>query len=234
MFVLKNGSESIVKKLQEKANKVNYIDSEVLEITALKNSSYQVKLGNGENLITKNVYIATSGSDTASYLHAMDEELANELRNIAYTALVVVNCGVPSDEKIIKAAYGVLFPEGTQSNLLGVMYNSEIFPHKAPKGYQLLTLCFGGRGKYDYVSSISDEEIEKVVKSELANKLNLYNVQTLCITKHKKVIPQYELGHYKVIEKMNEFENRYQGINFIGADIGGIAVPDRIRQALSK
>jgi len=231
IFVLRNGVESLVEALKKYIPEQNITFKEVSNLGFDDN---KIKVFcHGEELSAKNLYIATSGPATASYLNDIDADLAANLKQMAYTALWVVNCAIKVNNFNFKNAFGILFPKGMEYGLLGIMFNSELFPHKAPKDWHLCMMCFGGRLQQNLVESNSGEYWKEVALHELKNRLNVQEVKYLASVSHPYAIPQYELGHYKLVYRMRELEKKHQGLHFIGADNGGIAVPDRVFTAMN-
>ena len=230
IFVLKHGAQSIIEALKIKIDKVDIVKAKA-ETVSYSEGEFSVLAG-GATYKTKELFIATSGKATAPFLKKLNPHLSQSLSKLNYTALAVVHCGVSSDITLKKNAFGVLFPKGIPDSLLGVMYNSELFPQKAPQGQHLLTLCFGGASKQEVVSA-DVEYWEKAALTALSDKLAIDTARVLCVTKHLYAIPQFEVGHFKLVSEMRKCEDTFKGLHFIGADCGGIAVPDRITEALN-
>ncbi len=222
IFVMRSGAASIPEKLTVKAKKqgTQFTKGTVVELKKNKDE-FTITLQDGAKVQAKTVFIATSGPATASYLVCRDE-LKTLLNKLCYANIVVAHAATESG--IPKGGYGILFPKGMPSKIMGVMYNTELFPYKGPK--QLLTICLGGVGERDYLNT-SDNELGKVVIAELQDKLNL-KAELLGVHKVLNAIPQYNLGHYKLIQTLDDFEREAAGLYFIGAERGGVAVPDRI------
>jgi oxygen-dependent protoporphyrinogen oxidase len=159
----------------------------------------------------------------------LNEDLANALTNVKYAGLSVVHVRVPRSEPLIPDAFGVLFPGGMPENLLGVMFNSQIFPHMAPSNEHLLTVVLGGAqaGECTYDEASLKQRLPELLRTLLG----IANVRWVSMTQWPAAIPQLEVGHHKLVKLLDQCEHDYPGIVFAGVDRGGIGVSDRIRLA---
>ena len=222
IFVMRSGASCITTRLTTKAQELG-VEFIKLGVEELKRGQerFDARLQDGSTVSARTVFIATSGVSTANYLN-ITPDASRELKTLNYADIVVIHC--ETEEHIAKGGYGILFPKGLPSKIMGVMYNTELFPYKGPK--QLLTLCFGGVSEIEYLKT-SEEELASSALSELQEKLHV-KARLLNVHKVPYAIPQYEMGHYKLIQALDNLEKECPGLYFIGAERGGVAVPDRI------
>ncbi|MCO6430531.1 MAG: protoporphyrinogen oxidase, partial [Deltaproteobacteria bacterium] len=168
--------------------------------------------------------------DSSRFLRELAPDLAEKLAGLDYAPLAVLHLAVTKPCPVPERAFGVLFPSESRSSLLGVMFNSELFPHLAPEGRHLLTVCIGGAGNEQMVAK-ERAELEETARRELAEKLSLSDSTVLAFRKWPRAIPQYHLGHHIVTAMMDDLERRLPGLRFVGADRGGVGVPDRVKAA---
>ncbi|MCB0339814.1 MAG: protoporphyrinogen oxidase, partial [Bdellovibrionales bacterium] len=185
----------------------------------------------GSVIHSRTVVIATSGLTTKEFVAPLSEKLENALAKMQYAPLVVVHAHASSTLTPFPDAFGVLLPKRAPYNSLGIMFNSVLFPHMAPAGQHLYTICLGGVGNGD-ILDLSDEAISEVVIGEGKDLLGV-NLSVDLITRWPRAIPQYGLEHGCLLEEMANAESSYQGLYFCGADRGGVGVPDRIKEAKS-
>lgn len=233
-FVLRGGAISLIKALQAFViSKGEILNEKVSKISrACSGSGYQVTLSQGEILHANNIYITTSGSVSAPLVRDLSQQLYDNLLTLDVAPIVVVHLATDQKSEIPINSFGVLFPSDLKSPFLGVMFNSELFPHTAPAGKHLLTVCLGGRD-YPSVLEMREEELVRLAKEVLSEKLNIKNTYFLSITKWPRAIPQFEIGHGQIVKNMKECEKNNPGVYFIGSDCGGIGVPDRVKMAMS-
>ncbi|NPA33287.1 MAG: protoporphyrinogen oxidase [Aquificae bacterium] len=170
--------------------------------------------------------VITTPAYTSSYLLKDLSFSASEiLESVDYPPVVVVNVGVKGD---IPEGFGFLVPRGEGLRILGAMFMSKLFPGRAPEGWELLSVFLGGATDRDVVE-LGEEQISKIVEEELRKVFPLSEILILDITKHKRAIPQYNLGHGRFLELSRELEEEHPGLFLAGNWLGGISAPDRIR-----
>jgi len=232
IFVLRRGAESLVDSLVRRLAPESLHIGRVQEVQSGGGGRFELTLEGGARLQAKEVFIATSGAASADMLGGVAPRLAEALRAVRYAALVVAHCAAPCPAPIHRDGFGVLFSGASSSRLLGIMYNSELFPHLAPQGQHLLTLCFGGVGAGDLCRR-DDAFFAAAACGELRERLGVES-RLLNVVRWPCAIPQYEVGHYRITAMMRDLEHSLPGIHFIGADTGGIAVPDRVLRSLAE
>lgn len=228
IFTLEGGNALLVERILESLPQ-ECLRRERVEAVEATPNGFRVKSAEGE-VEAREVYIATSGRSTASYLRSMGSEVSHALGELSYSPIVVVHCACSADVSLPPDGFGVLFSR-EESGLLGVMFNSRLFPHMAPKGQHLLTLCFGGAA-HKGIGECSDEELSSRAVGELSTKLGIEGA-VLQITRWSSAIPQYGVHHFRTVQQMEALEERHNGLYFIGVDKGGVGVPDRVRSGVS-
>ena len=201
----------------------------------LEQSPYRIELESGENLIAPQVVLALPARECVKIVKAPASHIEAQqfLRYAAlrrYAPLTIVHCATDQVPCFPTDTFGILFPEGTPHLFLGAMFNSLLFPHLAPKGQQLLTLCFGGINALDKPSALSPTE--GVVAELCKNYLGVTRFSQLACYRWDGAIPQYEIGHQEFLQSVLGFEQKYSGITLAMVDRGGVGVPDRVRSVM--
>lgn len=191
---------------------------------------FEVLLNDGRKLFADKTFVCTSGGASAAYLQSICPGLSEKMQKLEYSSLTVVHLSLKKLPENFNQAFGVLFPSSLQSPLLGVMFNSRLFPHLSPAGKELITVCLGGAHHPDFINS-NDSCVLKLVNRELSEKLGIVAPEVLQITRWKNAIPQHVLGHSLLVKEMQEMSRKFPGLYFLGADCGGIGVPDRVQAA---
>ena len=124
--------------------------------------------------------------------------------------------------------FGMLIPEVENFHILGAIFSSSLFPHRAPEGQVTLTCYLGGVR----APELALQDTEKIVRMTLADLSELLGVRGRpCFTHHStypKAIPQYEVGYGRFKDFMNEFENAHPGLLLAGHFRDGISLSDSI------
>lgn len=232
VFMLRDGAGSLVDALVRRLTPARVLQGTVESVRQPSEGRIELVLSDQSRLRAREVFIATSGAASAAFLGELAPGLGAALKELRYAALVVVHCAVPRQAPIHRDGFGVLFPGGPPHRLLGVMYNSELFPHLAPADGHLLTVCFGGTGAQALCEQ-DDSYFARAAAEELRARLNIVAVRVLGVTRWPHAIPQHEVGHYRLVEMMRAAERGLGTLRFIGSDTGGIAVPERVLRAIA-
>lgn len=229
IFVLDGGIQSLSDRLLKAIEgRVQFVSARVESIHP-HGKGFKVFCDGRAPLDVAGCVVTTAGAQTSSLIHHMHPELSASLVGMRFASLSVVHCAVDRTQSLIQDAFGVLFPGGMPENLLGVMFNSLIFPHVAPPSKQLLTVVLGGAQAGDVVPS--EERLRERVPELLVQFLGVPGAEWLGWCEWRRAIPQLRVGHYRIVQELDDAERRSRGVVFCGVDRGGVGVSDRLRVA---
>ncbi len=147
-----------------------------------------------------------------------------------YAPIVQVVCGYEHAPDIDFNAFGGLVPSIEDSNVLGILNPSATFSGRTPEGGLLLSLFLGGMRAPEIID-FSDDKINQIVEDRLFSTLSLRQKPDLFrIFRHRRAIPQYEKTTDDRLSKIDELERQFLGLHIGGNMLGGIGMPDRIKQ----
>lgn len=178
------------------------------------------------------VVFAVPSYVASSLISDFDPELASKLQSIYYPPVAEVFFGFKK-EQIGRPldGFGYLIPEKEQRKILGTIWSSTIFSSRAPEGYEALTTFVGG-SRQPELALLSDAELLAVVREELRSIMNIAGEPALSyINRWERAIPQYQLGHSDIVDRIKVFERKYKGMILGGNYRGGIAVGDCVVSA---
>jgi oxygen-dependent protoporphyrinogen oxidase len=121
--------------------------------------------------------------------------------------------------------FGALVPGNEQAPILGVLFPSSIFPHRAPEEHALLTAFLGGSRSPQ--NALDDPgQLLKLTLPYLQKLLGLRpRDPVFCYHKHwPRAIPQYDHRYPAAIAAIEQAESHWQGLELIGNYRGGIAL----------
>jgi protoporphyrinogen/coproporphyrinogen III oxidase len=178
------------------------------------------------------VVLAVPADAAAGLLDEATAGASRLLGEIPYAAVVVVSLGWrrkavghPLD------GFGFLVPRKEGLRTLGCLFPSEIFPGRAPTRHVALAAFAGGRTDPEIVGW-DDERVLATVLAELRGPLGLQGEPAFHrIHRWPRAIPQYEVGHGRFVGRAQEIERALPGLRFGGNFLGGISLPDCIRNA---
>lgn len=125
--------------------------------------------------------------------------------------------------------YGVVVPRTDGRPYDGMMWSASKWPHRAPEGFVLVRLFFGGPATRG-VLAWSDAEVTQRLRAEVASALGVSGDPVWSdLYRWNDGYPQYDVGHIERVAAIRAGLPR--GVLVTGAAYGGVGVPDCVRQA---
>ncbi|MEO8168882.1 MAG: protoporphyrinogen oxidase, partial [bacterium] len=164
---------------------------------------------------------------TSRIVHSLSASLSSSLDKIFYPPVTEVFLGFRADQISRPLdGFGFLVPAVEKRKILGTLWSSSLFPHRAPEGHVALTTFVGG-SRQPELSGLQDDEIVRMVTEELRSIMGVAGVPVFSkIIRWQKAIPQYNLGHDVILKEIEKCELENQGLFFCSNFRGGIAVGD--------
>ncbi|MBI2504769.1 MAG: protoporphyrinogen oxidase [Candidatus Latescibacteria bacterium] len=153
------------------------------------------------------------------------------LAQIYYPPVAVVFCGYyrnPLDRPL--EGFGFLVPRRENRQILGSLWNSSLFSGRAPEGGLALTVFVGGSRQPEH-ALWPEEKLAAVVAGELKDLLSLPPPDHLALFRWPRAIPQYQVGHQRLIAAVEACEQQHPGLYLGGNFRGGISVADCVKSA---
>ncbi len=125
--------------------------------------------------------------------------------------------------------FGVVIPRSERRSINAITWTSSKFKHRAPEGYVLLRVFFGG-SRTPHMMELDDEEILATVRRELEEILGIQAAPVFHrIYRWIEATPQYTVGHLQRVEAIEAAlpPNLYVA----GSPYRGIGLPDCVHQA---
>ena len=167
-------------------------------------------------------------------LKALDREVSKALSGLEYPPLAIcamgfdaATIGIPVD------AFGFLVPFSAKRKVLGTLYDSSIFPSRAPEGKVLLRSMAGGARAAD-VAMMEEGRIADTVLEELKAVAGVRADPVFVkVYRHEQAIPQYNVGHRAVVAEAARAEGRHKGLYLTGNALKGVSLNDCIASNLA-
>jgi len=205
--------------------------SKVVSLTG-KRDRFTLCLEDGSSMESDCVVMATPAHASSEILRDFDQALSRSLSEIPYPAVSVVCLGYKK-EKIGRSldGFGFLVPFREGRRILGTLWDSSIFPNRAPEGYVLLRTMLGG-ARASHLAIQDQKMIVDTVSTEVGDIMG-FKVQPdfTRVYVHQKAIPQYTLGHQGRLDTMERLLARYKGLFLAGNSYRGISVNDCIENS---
>jgi len=236
------GNETLIRAIAAWLAERLTCGAEVIRIEALdsgqepKAARFRVSLRGprGQEIVDTERLILSVPTETAGrLLEPLDVGFAAQLGAIAYSGVAVVSLGyLKRDIGDKLAGFGFLVPRSSGLSILGTVWNSSLFPGRAPEGHALLTSFVGGATNPAAISK-SPEQHAAQVHRELTPLLNLRQEPVFTnVTIWERAIPQYNLGHTARIAAIESLRSRFPGLYFSGNYLNGPAIGTCVEQAM--
>ncbi|MGE0816361.1 MAG: protoporphyrinogen oxidase [Vicinamibacterales bacterium] len=188
-----------------------------------------VQLAEGATLAADHVVLATPARVSALLTGDLDTSLAAALQDIPYSSLAVVALAYRSGalpRPLDGYGYLVTRPEGLAT--LGVLWESSIFPGRAPDGASLLRVFLGGARRPE-VARLDEAALVTVARDELAAVLgSMPDPAHTLVVRWPEAIAQYTLGHAGRVLRAAERLRALTGLHCCGASYHGVSFTQAI------
>ena len=180
--------------------------------------------------------LAVSAADAIPLVEGTLPELATKLSPFSRAPVALVYLGMP-ESAIPDAArdgFGALVAKGEEPRVLGVVFESTVWPDRAPAGHALVRCIYGGARDPAAATELGDAELIDQARRDVARVLG--GADTLQPT-HASVLrwphglAQYAVGHRDRVREASAVA-RHAHIVLAGADYRGAGLNDLTRDAL--
>ncbi len=190
--------------------------------------------GSATSLRVDGVVVALPAYAAARVLAPLAPSAAEALASIEHPPLVVVALGYrraqiahPLD------GLGVLTPTVERRKVLGVLFSSTLFAHRAPDGHILLTAYVGG-ARQPELAQLPRDELIAMVKAEAASLLGASGEPVFESLRYwRQSLPQPDLGHSLRIDALSALEGEYPGLVVTGNYVSGVSTSACIDSAVA-
>ncbi|MEW6584701.1 MAG: protoporphyrinogen oxidase [Nitrospirota bacterium] len=193
---------------------------------------YVVHCVDGTALDSDLVVLASPAHEAKGIVNSLDENLASVLGEIVYPAVSVVCLGYKRDKiRHPLDGFGFLIPNRERRKILGTLWDSSIFPNRAPEGYVLLRSMLGGARMSD-LALIDKDRLVRLVMAELKATMGIRVEPDFSrVYTHGQGIPQYSPDHEKRLERIDGIMKRFKGMYITGNAYRGIGVNDCVENS---
>jgi len=232
----RDGNETFVRALANQLGSSVLTKTSAMNIYRQNDGSFQVALdGSGnESISAKSVIFAAPTDVTGKLLAQLNPSFESLLTSVEYAAAVVVSLGYRKiDVGHRLDGFGFLVPRSSGLRVLGTVWNSSLFPGRAPEGQVLLTTFVGGATDPS-AATLKSEELSSLVHREIGPVLSIKASPTFSnVTIWPRALPQYNLGHGERLAAIAGNLARFPGLFLTGNYLRGPAIGSCVEQALA-
>jgi oxygen-dependent protoporphyrinogen oxidase len=225
LWTLRGGLESYIDALARPLGDALRYRSPALAIERRAPSGYSVALASGARVEADAVVLATPPRATAALLRGLDAEAARGIGAIAPAGLNVVAMGFRADAfRAPPDGYGFLVSPGEDLDVLGILFESNLFDGRAPEGHVLVRAMVGGAERPELVTK-SDSELVGLSMKALDRTVGVKcGPERTWIVRQEDAIPQYAVGHRTALAEIERRLASFPGLHLAGNGYRGVSL----------
>lgn len=173
------------------------------------------------------VVLAVPADEAGRLVRPLALPAADALMAVDYAPMaVVVTAYRRTDIEHGLDGFGFLVPRREKAAMLGTLFSSTMFEHRADASTALLTSFVGGQRQPEKLA-LSDAELLRQVSGSLAQLLGARAApHRVSITRWPRAIPQYTQGHLGRVAQLSAAEASNPGLHFCASYRGGVSLSD--------
>jgi oxygen-dependent protoporphyrinogen oxidase len=240
LLSFRQGNETLVRALA--ANLGPALRTGV-EVTGIKSqgegpsAKFEITVRDGgreEAISTDHLILTTPTNVAGRLLRNMNPAFELLLSPIEYAPVGVVSLGYRrADVGHSLAGFGFLVPRSAGLSVLGTVWNSSLFPGRAPEGHVLLTSFVGGATDPNAATLPTDEIVARVHR-EISALLRIRQLPAFSnVEIYRRALPQYNVGHAERLAKIETLRTGFPGLWLAGNYLRGPAIGACAEQSLA-
>jgi oxygen-dependent protoporphyrinogen oxidase len=231
LLSFRNGNETLVHALTQKMGPRLRLNAEVLGI-AMRREAESVRFelrfreaGSDQVVVPERLVLATPANVAGALLRDVNAAFEPVLGGIEYAPVAVVSLGYRrQDVGHSLDGFGFLVPRSSGLRVLGSVWNSSLFPERAPAGHVLLTSFVGGATDPD-AAKLSSDELAALVHREVAPILQIRAAPVFShVQVYWRALPQYNIGHGERLMVLERLRGGLPGMFLVGNYFRGPAI----------
>lgn len=193
---------------------------------------WELELTSGEKFDAGLVVSAAPAHALGELLQPLDRGLAELVDGIPYATMNVICCGY-ARERIARDldGFGYLIPRKEGRSILGTLWDSSIFPQRAPEGHVLLRSMMGGATNPAAIE-LDDDAVLARTMGDLRDIMGITaKPDFVRIFRHRQAIPQYLSGHSRRLAAVADRLQAHPGLFVTGNAFFGVGLNDCVHAA---
>lgn len=189
-----------------------------------------LRTAGGDQLEADGVILAAPAHQTARVLAGLDPEAARLLSQIPYSSSATVSLAY-RHEDIAHAldGFGFVVPKAERRPIVACSFSSVKYPGRSPEGSVLLRVFMGGALDEAALEG-SDEDLAATAHGQLVELLGVRAAPLFTrVSRYPRAMPQYRVGHLKLIEAIEARLGKYPGLALSGGAYRGVGISDCVR-----
>ncbi len=238
LCAFREGNETLPRAVAENLGTSAWRGAQVQSIRQTQGqtgSGFEIEVaaeGRGELVAARALVVATDTQSAAGLLAGISAGFAPLLSRIEYAPVAVLAAGYRREQVRHRLeGFGFLVPRKEGLRMLGVVWNSSLFPGSAPDGMVAMTVFAGGVTDPE-PCQWSEERIAETIHAELSGILGISGPPvTRIVQRYARALPQYNLGHTEIVAGLRQACATTPGIFLAGNYLEGPAIGACVEQA---
>jgi|PlaIllAssembly_1097288.scaffolds.fasta_scaffold03594_2 oxygen-dependent protoporphyrinogen oxidase len=203
--------------------------SEPVQTVERAGARFRVTSAAGLTEVDRVVICATSYA-AAGMVQPLDAELARRLAAIAYSPIAVVGFGYRTLPDPLDG-FGLLTTSAARLPILGVLWDSSIFPDRAPPGCKCIRVLLGGQRSPELVNQ-DEAGLIRTARAGLEKSMGLtQDADVTFVKRWDRGIPSYAPGHIASVKAIFDRVAAIPGLYLNCNAYRGIAMNDCARNS---
>jgi protoporphyrinogen/coproporphyrinogen III oxidase len=236
----RDGNQTLVQTLTGNLGSNLRSGAEVVSIVGRRQSSsikFELRIrqaNSGETVVADRLVLATPADVAGALLRDVNPAFEPVLGGIEYASVAVVSLGYKREDVAHSLdGFGFLVPRSSGLRTLGTVWNSSLFPGRAPAGHVLLTSFVGGATDRA-AAALSCDELAQLVHREIAPVLQIRAAAVFShVQIYRQALPQYNIGHSDRLRALDKLRADVPGLSFIGNYLKGPAIGNCVDLAMA-
>ena len=228
----RNGLDTLPMRLAEELGNTVQLNEAVVGLKRKHTTGWTVTTGKGATLDADAVVLTQPSPMTAPLLESAQSDLAAAVARIPAAGLAVVALAYRLED--IGGApdgFGFLVPRSEGTRILGCLWDSSIFPGRAPADMALMRVMIGGANDAEAVA-LGEDELLDIVRREIAETMGLTaDPYWTRIYRYPLGIGQYLVGHQDLLDHIHGHLEDLGGLWLAGSSYYGVSMNACIEKA---
>ncbi|QNL20836.1 protoporphyrinogen oxidase [Hyphobacterium sp. CCMP332] len=230
IFSFEGGLNRLVQSISSQIDHSLILNAEVQSIKKQNSGNFHIKISSKHTTrtITSNYIVDTRALKETAKSFNLNESFPE----IEYVPVVSLHLGYKTSETVkVPKGFGLLNNKMADKKYLGCIFNSDIFPHTAPKGFRLFTLLIGGARNPNYALNFDRKIRDEVIED--FNSTFRINARPDFIHHFSwpAAIPQYNSGYERVVKNIKKFHKANKNYFLLGNYYEGVSIGDCMKKS---
>ena len=231
LLSFRGGNETLVRALAERIGSRLRLGTEVLGIRARREAGtirFEVRFrqaGSEQITVAERLVLAAPAEVAGALLRDVNAAFEPVLGGIEYAPVAVVSLAYRREDVGHSLdGFGFLAPRSSGLRVLGSVWNSSLFPERAPTGHVLLTSFVGGATDPG-AAELSSGDLAALVHREVAPVLHIRAAPVFShVQIYRRALPQYNMGHGERLLALERLRGDLPGLFLVGNYFRGPAI----------